>query len=149
RERDEHHHDAHEERVEEPGRIARLPEQRAQVIERRRQIEDERIVLDVRGPDVQVGVLLEGRDHHPVEREDRERDEAENDRSMGDGGRRAAERGAHGHATTSARRDVRSMNTARTSSTGTRKMATAAPRPTSPPSTPSWNARLASTCVEL
>src|SRR5581483_3878602 len=140
---------AYQQRVAEPRRVERLPEQRAQVIEGRRPVEDERVVGGVGGADVEVGVLLERRDDHPVERKDGKGDEGQDGRPVHDGARDAARRRAREHHSTSARRDARSMTMARTSSTGTRKIATEAPRPTSPPSTPSWKARLASTWVEL
>src|SRR5262249_21781828 len=101
------------------------------------------------GAHVEVGVLLEGGDHHPVERKHREGHERHDRGPMQDRAAQPAGRGPGRHHTTSARRDVRSMKIARISSTGTRKMATEAPRPTSPPRTPSWKARLASTWVEL
>ena len=66
-----------------------LAEQRAEVIERRRPVEDERIVRGVGGAHVEIGVLLERGDDHPVEREDREHDEEQDGGAMHENRERA------------------------------------------------------------
>src|SRR5437762_5215499 len=137
-----------EQRVEEPGRVERLAEERGQVLEGRRAVEEERVVGGIGGTHVEVGVLLERGHHHPVEGKHREHDEEEDEHAVAQRRRQSSSPTRRHHAT-SARRDTRSIVTARITSTGSRKMATEAPRPTSPPSTPSWKARLASTWVEL
>src|SRR2546425_400377 len=121
---------------------------RSQVQKGRRAVEEERVVGGIGGAHVEVGVLLERGHHHPVEGKHREHDEEEDEHAVAQRRRQSSSPTRRHHAT-SARRDTRSIVTARITSTGSRKMATEAPRPTSPPSTPSWKARLASTWVEL
>ena len=62
--RDDHHDGAHQRGIAQPAQKIGFGEKQAQVFQRRRQVEDERIVLH----GVQVDVPFEGGDHHPVKR---------------------------------------------------------------------------------
>src|SRR3989441_13025756 len=130
-------HDHHQ-RVQDPAGELGLPEQQPHVFESGRVVEDPRHVPRVERADVEVAVLFERREQHPVEREPRERHEAR---------RRGVERHALHRAPTSARRARRSIATATTMRNGSRNTAIAAPWPKSAPSTPRWNARVGSTWV--
>src|SRR5206468_8878078 len=57
--------------VDDPGAVVRLVEEDLEVLERRRQVEPER---DVVHP-VEIGLLLDRRDQHPVDGEDGDQDE--------------------------------------------------------------------------
>ena len=61
--RDEHDKHPHQRRVAEPSHVARFVEEQLQVIQCGRQVEFERIIFDV----VEVDVLFERGDKHPVE----------------------------------------------------------------------------------
>ena len=100
------------------------------MLERRRLVEPERDVGDV----VEVAVLLERRDHHPIERK-RGQDDEECDPEEKRG---LAERAGNGCATCqiSRRRMKRSMKITTTSSTGSMNSEMAAPCDTSPETMP-------------
>src|SRR6266853_1863946 len=132
---DDDRHDHHQ-RIQDPAQELRLPEQQAHVLEGGGIVEDPGDVPRVECADVEVAVLLERGEQHPVEREPGEGHEARC---------RGIERHALHRAPTSARRASRSIATATTTRNGTRNTAIAAPWPKSAPSTPRWNARVGST----
>src|SRR5205814_1910189 len=134
---DDDGHDHHQ-RVQDPAGELGLPEQQPHVLEGGRVVEDPRHVMRIERADVEIAVLLERREQHPVERESGEGHEAR---------RRGIERHAFHLAPTSARRASRSIAIATTMRNGSRNTAMAAPWPRSAPSTPRWNARVGRTCV--
>src|SRR5439155_22116788 len=119
--------------------------EQAHVFQRRRLVEDPRHVPRVERADVEVAVLLERGDQHPVEREAGKGDEAE-----GGGVQRDALHIAPPAAPpTSVRRASRSIRVAATIRNGSRKTAMAAPWPRSAPWMPRWKASVGRTCVVL
>src|SRR5213078_3275717 len=111
------------------------------VLERRRVVEDPRDVTQIRCADVQIAVLLERRDQHPVEGEAGKHGEPE---------RRAVQRHAlHRAPPTSVRWASRSIAIATAIRNGSRNTAMAAPWPRSAPRMPRWNASVGRTCVVL
>src|ERR671914_105228 len=136
-ERDQDDRQRDEGRVAEPAEVLRLAEEELDVPERRRLVEDQRVVLGV----VEVGVRLERRDQHHVERK-REHDGERRDDQVG------RELVASGHAT-SVRRASQSIPTAVTSRIGKRKSEMAAPEPSEPETIPVWKAHVVTMCDEL
>src|SRR5690606_4537262 len=139
---DRGNHQTHDQGVPDEGQVVGLPEQVLDVLERRRLVEPEGVVV----PRVEVVRALEHADDGPAEREDSE--EAEADRRQvepyssqtvtvagllpesGDVGR------IPGHQRTSLRRASRRITAVSPTRTGNRNRATAAPCPRAPPSIP-------------
>src|SRR2546427_2360781 len=137
---DSHRHDD-QEGVEDPAWKIRLPEEQLHVFERGRVVEDPGDVAQIGRAHVQIAVLLERRNEHPVEREPGEDHEAE---------RRSVQRHTlHCAPPTSVRWASRSIAMATTIRKGGRNTAIAAPCPKSAPKIPRWNASVGSTCVVL
>src|SRR5207247_2222512 len=152
---DERHPGRDRHGVDDPGAVVRLVEEDLEVLERRRQVEPER---DVVHP-VEIGLLLERRDQHPVDGEDGDQDErgeARVDQQMtpelllalgprwrhgshDPGHRLASPRGCGSHYHSRRFRFRRTRKSAGNSS-GTRKSAIAAPRPRLPAWMPTWYA---------
>src|SRR5207245_7421254 len=125
--------------VQRPARELGLPEEQPHVLERGRVVEDPGHVAQIRRPDVEVPVLLERGDEHPVKREPGKQHEAER-RRVEPGALQSPTHFATVHrAPTSARRANRSIATATTIRKGSRKTAIAAPCPNSAPRIPRWN----------
>src|SRR5207245_7881039 len=120
-ERDPDDDETDEQRVEEPGRVERLAEERGQVLEGRRAVEEERVVGGIGGAHVEVGVLLERGHHHPVEGKHREHDEEEDEHAVAQRRRQSSSSTRRNHAT-SARRDTRSIVSAWITGLGSRTM---------------------------
>src|SRR5207249_2373950 len=116
-----------------PAEVRGLGEQQREVAERRGPVEDERHVGGV----VEVGVLLERRDEHPVEGEGQGHGEDADD-DVGRG--LLAPAGARHQATApgSVRRANRSISTDTTTSSGNMNMAIAAPAPSELARMPVW-----------
>src|SRR5207302_1323094 len=126
-ERDSDDADPDDRRVHEPARVVRLVEEEANVVQGRAVLAE-----PVRGDAgvVELGLVLERRDHHHVERE------GEHDRERADDQVREpllAERSTHA---TSLRRAKSSMAMLTTASTGNRNSEIDAPGPSEPDSTP-------------
>src|SRR2546422_9638064 len=68
---------SHHQGVQHPAREVGLSEEQPHVLERGRVVEDPGYVAQIRRPDVEVPVLLERGDEHPVEREPGKQHEAE------------------------------------------------------------------------
>src|SRR5262249_21383112 len=135
---DDHHRGPGQGGVPEPAQEEGLLEQEPQVLQGRRQVEDERVVLDV----VQIGRLLEAGDRHPDEGEGQERGEDEEHPPAQD------PCGEPAHHTTSARWATRSMSQATSARMGTRKTEMAAPSARSEPRMPVKKASEGRTWVE-
>src|SRR3989442_1651947 len=137
----EHNRPDDQEGVEDPAWKIRLPEEQLHVFERGRVVEDPGDVAQIGRAHVQIAVLLERRNEHPVEREPGEDHEAE---------RRSVQRHTlHCAPPTSVRWASRSIAMATTIRKGSRNTAIAAPCPKSAPKIPRWNASVGSTCVVL
>src|SRR5262249_2994551 len=143
--RDRDYEHADECGVPEPAHEPCLGEQEPDVLERRREVEPEGVVLDR----VEVDVLLERRDQHPEEGErEKPREEHEHgdvQEPRGDPSPPRARARVH---TTSARCARRSIRYATSTSTGTRKSEMAAPAARSLPAMPVAKASDGSVCVE-
>src|SRR2546428_12193532 len=140
-----HHHQC----VQDPAREVRLSEEQPHVLERGRVVEDPGDGAQIRRPDVEVPVLLERGDEHPVKREPGKQHEAERRRVQPGALEGPTHVAARHLAPTSARRANRSIVTATTTRKGSRNTAIAAPCPRSAPRMPRWSARVGSTCVVL
>ena len=140
-----HHHQG----VKNPAWEVRLGEEQPHVVDRRRIVEDPGHVPQVGGADVEVPVLLQGGDHHPVEREAGEDRKAQGGRIEGCPLEGPPEADRLHWAPTSARRATRNIPTATTIRKGSKKTPIAAPCPRSAPRIPRWKASVGSTWVAL
>src|SRR5439155_1553004 len=138
RDRDHDDRDDYHEGVQDPAWEVRLSKEQIHVLERGWVIEDPGNVAHVRRAHVQVPVLLERRDEHPVKRESGEHDEPER--------RRVQRHALHCAPPTSARWASRSIPMATTIRKGSRNTAIAAPCPKSAPRMPPWNASVGKPC---
>src|SRR6202047_3938503 len=143
KQRDDHNDYADQRRISEPAHVACFEEQQLQVIERGREIELEGIVLDR----VEVDVLLERGDQHPVKRKRQQHHERRQRCELRSAGTEFAPIPSR-HYVTSARCAARSMKYAIRTRTGMRNNDIAAPAAKSLSWLPVADARQGSVCVE-
>ena len=130
RERDRDDGNADESRIDQPLEVLRILEQHPQMIQRRRVVEQIRVVRGV----VEILRGLESRDQHPIEGEGEERHEEDEDRLVAEPGAGAARACGRGlHQVTSVRRARTRKKIATATSTGNMKSEIAAPPARSPP----------------